>query len=79
VLHNQSISYSQLPSICITDNHAAGRTTGSWRLTVVSWSAALAAVDEKVTTTADLLRVLRVKIKGARSICCLVHFVFAVG
>jgi len=79
VSHYQTIAYSQFSSVFIADNHAASWTASSWRFCIVSWSAALASVDEKVTSATYLFWSLRIEIEGAGSLCYFMHHIFAIG
>lgn len=77
MLHNQCITNSKLSTICIANYNATCWTSWSWRLTIISCRATLTSMYEKVTSTAYFLWFLRIQIKWARPLSCLMHHIFA--
>ena len=77
MLYNQCITHSKLSTICIANYNATCWASWSRRLTIISSIAALATMYEKVTSTTDFLWFLRIQIKWARSLSCLMHHIFA--
>lgn len=78
MFYNQSISNPKLSSIRITYDHASSGAATCWRLTIISCTAALAAMNEKVSSSTNLFRALRIQVEWARPLGCLVHYVFAI-
>lgn len=77
VLHNQSISNSQLFTILIAQNNAARRTACSWRIFAVTRLAARTPMNQKIASSTHYTQILGYQRKGARSFGRLMHFIHA--
>lgn len=75
VFHDKSISDSQLSPVGVIHHNTASWTSSSWRLRVISTSAASTPMNEKGATATHLTLFLRFKVKGTGSLNSLVHHV----
>jgi len=73
MLDNQSITNSKLSSISIAQYNTSSRASSRWWVSIIPRSATVTPVNKKSIPTTHFTWSLRLKIKSARALSCLMH------